>query len=97
MDDVLTAVGLWTTTTVAILATGWGLAVLITGRAPRRELRQFSSTAQYGRYCLGLGAVFGLLALGSGLDGWFKLCTLGGFGLLASLIIHQRRARRKAV
>ncbi len=96
MEDVVDAFGLWGCTVLAVLATGWGVGVLVTGRAPQRELRRFQSVSQYGRFCIGLGAAMGLLAAG-GLGGWFGPLTLVGLGVLAWLVIHNHRSTRKAV
>jgi hypothetical protein len=54
------------------------------------------AVARYGRFFLGIGAAFGLLALG-GPGGWFGLLTLAGIGVLAWLTIHNHRSNRKAV
>jgi hypothetical protein len=97
MEDVVGAFGLWGCSVLAVLATGWGVGVLVTGRAPQRELRQFQSVSQYGRSCVGLGVALGFVALGSGLGGWFGLLTLVGLGVLAWLVIQNRRSHRKAV
>jgi threonine/homoserine/homoserine lactone efflux protein len=97
MEDVVSTVGLWGCAVLAVVAIGWGVAVLVTGRAPQRELRQYASVAHYGRFCIGFGVVFGLFALGNGLGGWFSLLTAVGFVLLVWMVLRNRRTVRRTV
>ncbi|GAA4568077.1 hypothetical protein GCM10023176_21770 [Micromonospora coerulea] len=84
----------WSCGVLAGLAISWGLAVLITGRAPRREVRRFHSVPDYGYHCIGLGVALGLLGLGAAVGGWGLLLTLAGFGILAWLNVRLFRSRR---
>ncbi|MGC4811585.1 hypothetical protein ACLQ29_13770 [Micromonospora sp. DT228] len=95
MEDVIGGIGGWVCSIMAVLATTWGVVVLVTGRAPRRELRNFQSVAQYGWFCIGLGVASGLLAL-SGLGGWFGVLAIVGLGLLGWITLRTHRLQRTA-
>jgi hypothetical protein len=95
MEEAVKGFAVWSCGVVAALAITWGLAVLITRRAPRRELRSFHSVTEYGYHCIGLGAALGLLAAGTGLGGWFLLCSLAGIGImlwLTARLLHSRQS-----
>lgn len=96
MEDVVGAIGTWGSSVLAAAAVIWGSAVLISGRAPQRELRRGPSASQYGWFCVGLGTALGVIALGN-LGGWFRWSTFVGFGLLCWVNIHYHRATRKSV
>jgi hypothetical protein len=55
MEEIVGTLGLWLCSFTAVATTVWGVAVLITGRAPQRELRHYKSVSQYGRFFIGLG------------------------------------------
>ena len=96
MADVLSTVSVWLSAVIAVLAGGWGVGALVTGKAPQRELRHFPSVSAYGWFFVVFGVVFALFALGNGLDGWFVLLTPAAFFLLVGLNIWNFRARKKA-
>jgi threonine/homoserine/homoserine lactone efflux protein len=96
MADVLSTVSVWMCAVIAVLAIGWGVGVLVTGKAPRRGLRQYPSVSAYGWFFIGFGVVFVLFALGNALDGWFGLLTPAAFFLLVWLNIWSHRGRKRA-
>lgn len=83
----------WVCSIMALLAATWGTVVLVTGRAPKRELR-FLSVSQYGWFCVGMGVASGLLAL-SGLGGWFRPLAIVGLGLFAWMNLRTYRLRQR--
>ncbi|MEW1589339.1 hypothetical protein AB0283_28280 [Micromonospora vinacea] len=92
MEDTIGAIGSWGCGIIAVLATTWGVLVLVTGRAPERELRR-QSASQYGWFCVGIGVALGLIALG-GRGGWFGPLTIVGLGLLIWVNLGNYRAQR---
>ena len=96
MADVLSTVSVWMCAVIAVLAIGGGVGVLVTGKAPPRDLRQYPSVAGYGWFFICFGVVFALFALAGGLGGWFGLLTPVALILLVGLNIWNFRARKKA-
>jgi hypothetical protein len=92
MEEVVHTIARWACGSLAVAAILWGAIVLTTGRAPQRELRRFRSARDYGRFSIGSGVAFGLVAVGT-LGGWFGLGSLAGFGLLLWLNTRIRRRR----
>ncbi|HEX5594788.1 MAG TPA: hypothetical protein VFX61_02030 [Micromonosporaceae bacterium] len=79
------------------LALSWGAGVLILGRAPQEALALFRSVREYGWHFIGLGVVFGLMAIAVSVGGWLLLLFLPAFVLLSWLNVRLIGRRSKVL
>ena len=90
----------WVVVALALGVVAFGVAILATGRAPRRELQAFPTAANAGKYYLLSGSALLILVVGQ-LDIWpndaFSLLAIGVAAALFALAIFRYRPRRASV
>ena len=79
---------------LCVACIAWGAIVLLTGKAPRREVARLGSVRIYACYCFVFAAALGLLSVAIVADGLFSLAAfICSMGVLLGLSLYYFRRR----